>query len=645
MATYSNCALGPNSTENDHLNANTGLTLNKEYIEKRVETVIVESDNALLRTPQDDLKLIFGSENVGLPLQNEGDISLAEPCNDVDDNLVQLELKDKGHSEPPNVSLTRVLRPRKQKSSESPVPYYAAGTDNCDNVEVNSNCNTMKRKEKQRKHIAVDEFSRIRAKLRYFLHRIKYEQNLIDAYSTEGWKGQSLEKIKPEKELQRAKSGIFNYKLKIRDLFQCIDMLLAQGRLPESSYDYEGLINSEDIFCAKCSSKDLAVDNDIILCDGACERGFHQLCLEPPLLKAEIPPGDEAWLCPGCVCKLDCFVLLNQHQGTNLSLTDSWEKVFPGEAATATGVKRLDDISGLPSDDSEDDDYNPANNLEVEENVSDDESASSEESDYFSAPEDLEEQSHIDDLDVTCLPSEDSEDEDYDPDVPGDDDAQVMRESSSSDFTSDSEDVGPIINQSGYLSHEQLGNIKIGGGAGEHSSNDEPPCLQSNDKLVSGERHPEQDKMLHDGICQSTSPNSGDREYGCTATKRKDRNLKANEKSCDQTRNSDANTSFSQIENKNTTRRKNKKRQKVEGLATSKNGSSSKRIGKSKYGEDAIKRLYECFKENQYPKRDVKEKLASELGLAIQQVHKWFENARWSFNHSSNNQKQGSKPN
>ena len=41
------------------------------------------------------------------------------------------------------------------------------------------------------------------------------------------------------------------------------------------------------IFCAKCGSKDLTLDNDIILCDGACERGFHQFCLEPPLLKED----------------------------------------------------------------------------------------------------------------------------------------------------------------------------------------------------------------------------------------------------------------------------------------------------------------------------------------------------------------------
>lgn len=121
------------------------------------------------------------------------------------------------------------------------------------------------------------------------------------------------------------------------------------------------------IFCAKCESTELPADNDIILCDGACERGFHQLCLEPPLLKDDsmskptpnsssqlaflfflefvvscscfylffftliisfslsVPPDDEGWLCPGCDCKVDCIELLNDSQGTNLSILDTWE--------------------------------------------------------------------------------------------------------------------------------------------------------------------------------------------------------------------------------------------------------------------------------------------------------------------------------
>lgn len=57
----------------------------------------------------------------------------------------------------------------------------------------------------------------------------------------------SLEKLKPEKELQRATSEILRRKLKIRDLFQHIDSLCAEGKLPESLFDSEGQIDSEDV--------------------------------------------------------------------------------------------------------------------------------------------------------------------------------------------------------------------------------------------------------------------------------------------------------------------------------------------------------------------------------------------------------------
>ncbi|KAK1376322.1 hypothetical protein POM88_032515 [Heracleum sosnowskyi] len=169
----------------------------------------------------------------------------------------------------------------------------------------------------------------------------------------------SLDKIKPEKELKRAKAEIFGRKLKIRDLFQRLDLSRSEGRLPEILFDSRGEIDSEEIFCAKCGSKDVTLSNDIILCDGACDRGFHQFCLDPPLLKEYIPPDDEGWLCPGCECKIDCIKLLNDSQETNILLGDSWEKIFAEEAAAAASGKNLDDNSGMPSDDSEDDDYDP----------------------------------------------------------------------------------------------------------------------------------------------------------------------------------------------------------------------------------------------------------------------------------------------
>lgn len=57
----------------------------------------------------------------------------------------------------------------------------------------------------------------------------------------------SLEKLKPEKELEKAKSHILRYKLRIRALFQHIDQSLAVGKLPESLFDSQGEIDSEDV--------------------------------------------------------------------------------------------------------------------------------------------------------------------------------------------------------------------------------------------------------------------------------------------------------------------------------------------------------------------------------------------------------------
>lgn len=56
----------------------------------------------------------------------------------------------------------------------------------------------------------------------------------------------SVEKLKPEKELQRATSEILRRKLKIRDLFQRLDSLCAGG-FPKSLFDSEGQIDSEDV--------------------------------------------------------------------------------------------------------------------------------------------------------------------------------------------------------------------------------------------------------------------------------------------------------------------------------------------------------------------------------------------------------------
>lgn len=112
------------------------------------------------------------------------------------------------------------------------------------------------------------------------------------------------------------------------------------------------------------------------------------------------------------------------------------QKVFP-EAAAAAG-HNPDHNFGLPSDDSDDNDYNP--DEPADEKIQGDES-SSDESEYASATEELE--APPNDEQYLGLPSDDSEDDDYDPDAP---DLVVKdKESSSSDFTSDSEDLATAL--------------------------------------------------------------------------------------------------------------------------------------------------------------------------------------------------------
>ncbi|XP_022745506.1 homeobox protein HAT3.1-like isoform X2 [Durio zibethinus] len=522
-----------------------------------------------------------------------------------------------------------------------------------------------KRKKRKAKREVADEYSRIRAHLRYLLNRMNYEQSLIAVYSAEGWKGLSLEKLKPEKELQRATSEILRLKLKIRDLFQRIDSLCAEGRLPESLFDSEGQIDSEDIFCAKCGSKDLSSNNDIILCDGACDCGFHQYCLQPPLLKEDIPPDHEGWLCPRCDCKVDCIELVNESQGTSFSLTDSWE-VFP-EAAVAAGGQNQDPNFGLPSDDSDDNDYNP-DSSETDEKDWGDES-SSDESDFTSTSEELEAPAKVNPY--LELRSDDSEDDDYDPNGPDHDNA-VKPESSSSDFTSDSEDLGAML-EDNISSQKEEGAVFIN--ASRDSKRQKPKLggrESLNDELLSVmESASEQDgaaaskkrsierldyKRLYDETYGSVSSSSSDDDYWNDATALRKRKKCAAEAASAAAANGNVSVSRSVSVSdglklypegtEHKPRRKTRQKSNLKDtdlspaelqVGTSVSGSSGKKVGSSTYrrlGEAVKQRLHSSFKENQYPDRATKESLAKELEMTFQQVSKWFENARWSFNNS-----------
>lgn len=112
------------------------------------------------------------------------------------------------------------------------------------------------------------------------------------------------------------------------------------------------------------------------------------------------------------------------------------QKVFPEAAAGNNQDPNL----GLPSDDSDDDDYDP-DGLETEEKDQGDETRS-DDSDYVSASDGP--KAPVTEDVYLGLPSDDSEDDDFDPDAPKSVE-NSMQDSSSSDFTSDSEDLAAVL--------------------------------------------------------------------------------------------------------------------------------------------------------------------------------------------------------
>ncbi|CAL9093646.1 unnamed protein product [Musa textilis] len=534
---------------------------------------------------------------------------------------------------------------------------------------------TKTRKKKRKGESALNnEFLLIKKRVRYLLTRINYEQSLIDAYSSEGWKGQSLEKIRPEKELERAKSEILRCKLRIRESFRHLDSLLSEGKLEENLFDDDGQIDSEAIFCAKCGSKDLSADNDIILCDGNCDRGFHQKCLNPPLATDEIPPGDQGWLCPACDCKVDCLDLLNEFQGSDLSIEDTWEKIFPEAAVVANGNKQFDE-SNDSSDDSEDHDYNPDTpEVGIEDQ---EEGSSSEDSDSISLSEEAPGSPRHNNFNDLGLPSDDSEDDDYDPEHP-DPDKDVQKEgsdSSESDFTSDSDEFCVELSKSTNINEVSLFSLsepKLLDGSCEgrdemHESpiNAKPPPVmeggpgQVNTFPVSKKRereHLDYEKLYDEAYGKESPVSSKDEDWSdqSTAKKAKKDDNKREDAKLPGANAQSANNRSSldikgKVEDDNGIDMSNLVKPQV-SKATSEStsdkghenlveqcdgdqllgldGNTVTSSARKYFGQETCQKLQEIFKENQYPSRETKENLAAELGVTAKRISKWFENAR-----------------
>jgi hypothetical protein len=210
------------------------------------------------------------------------------------------------------------------------------------------------------------QFSAVRSRIQSQFQTIRQNQAMLDAYAQDGWRGAAKAKPKPMEELRRAREKIFKSKLKIRELFKSIEFDPNEREITTVE-DELGETDANDIFCSKCGMADDRADDDILLCDGFCDRAYHQSCVVPPVRDEDIPPEDEGWLCPLCDARVDIIYVLNDEYEHDLSQKCVAEDVFREE-------KRMEDegiIPGTmkfehaheeewPSDESDDEDFDKA---------------------------------------------------------------------------------------------------------------------------------------------------------------------------------------------------------------------------------------------------------------------------------------------
>lgn len=471
-------------------------------------------------------------------------------------------------------------RPQQRKNRR---PKWKGDTKNMKKVKSvgTSNMDGFKRKQQRRKkkkkaqNVPQDEVSRAKRRIKYLLLKMKLEQNLIDAYSGEGWKGQSREKIRPEKELERAERQILQCKLGIREAVHQLDLLSSEGSIADAVIDPEGRVFHEHIFCAKCKLTDALPDNDIILCDGACNRGFHQKCLDPPLATENIPPGDQGWLCKVCECKLESLEAINAHLGTQFTVDNGWEEIFAEAASIANGENTATgNGEEWPSDDSEDDDYDPEKQENINETGNENNMSDSGKSSGWSE---------------------------------------------SSNETDNESDASLTDNLNGYISKGR----KRSRDTDEKNGQEPVISLDSDendgsDMPVSGrrQRRDVDYKKLHDemfgkgGSCEDEV--SEDEDWGPSRRRRRGKQPDANT------------TKDSSIEEKEHSRK-----EADEKVAECSQSSIKDKKHIVRLPANAVEKLRKVFAETELPSRSYKENLSQQLGLTFRKVHMWFKNARY----------------
>ncbi|XRB08401.1 PHD-type domain-containing protein [Pycnococcus provasolii] len=223
-------------------------------------------------------------------------------------------------------------------------------------------------------------FQRARLGVRNCLARMRLDQAFLDAYAGDQYRASRRDLVRPRQELDAAERRVHDNKMAVRDYMRVLYESNGERRIPKDAYDENGELDSSQIICSVCCSGECDDDNDIIMCDGECDRAYHMRCLDPPLTPDDLPKAElDGWLCPACDCWVDCVWDINQYveaarekegdggeptsEWQPLHTGSHWKDVFP-EEEEAAGLASApaphtaeDDSDLLPSEDEDDDDF------------------------------------------------------------------------------------------------------------------------------------------------------------------------------------------------------------------------------------------------------------------------------------------------
>ncbi len=200
-----------------------------------------------------------------------------------------------------NGKKSKTLKTTTKRSNDKVVDKLKNNMDKSKSKKKNNNNN-----EKNKKTRTNTTFTKLEKLIYKELKNIRQSEFILESYrnyKSKSRKEQNSAMNSPE--VLAAIQGKENALLQIRHwLIKCASFYSDHVKL--KNFKDDG-ISEEDIFCAKCLKVSIEPNNDLLLCDGPCQRAYHQLCDERKIKTEDIPPGDNDWFCLQCEVILETF--------------------------------------------------------------------------------------------------------------------------------------------------------------------------------------------------------------------------------------------------------------------------------------------------------------------------------------------------